>query len=207
MVRASRREHVRCVIRSSLLRSMKTGDLLAFSGKSRTSRLIRWATRSPYSHVALIWRLSGLRFFNGVLVVIESTTEAGLPDAVTHELRKGVQIHFLAQRVDAYHGAVWWVPLQRPLHRREEKAMAEWLQQAHCKRIPYDTAQAIGAGLDLFDHLGLQNEPDYSALFCSELVARALQVAGLLDEAANPSEMTPQDVVSLELFGTPVRIK
>lgn len=186
---------------------MKTGDVLAFSGKSRTSRIVRWATRSPYSHVALLWRARLPGGFGASVMLIESTTLVDLPDALTRRVHKGVQLHFVSQRVSAYDGRIWWVPLREPLRPTAQRKMEAWLRQTHCKQVPYDLAQAIGAGFDLLDALGLANEPDFSALFCSELVARALQVAGVLDPGVNASELTPADVVALPCFERPVRLK
>ncbi len=186
---------------------MKTGDVLAFSGKSRTSRIVRWATRSPYSHVALLWRARLPGGFGPSVLLIESTTLVDLPDAVTRSVHKGVQLHFASQRVSAYEGKVWWVPLREPLKPAAQRKMEAWLRQTHCQRVPYDLVQAIGAGFDLLDALGLENEPDFSALFCSELVARALQIAGVIPESVNASELTPADVVGLSCFDEPVLLK
>ena len=40
---------------------LRTGDLALCSGDEAFSKLIRWATKSPWSHVALIVRLPGVR--------------------------------------------------------------------------------------------------------------------------------------------------
>jgi len=45
---------------------IKDGDILLFRGKSWLSRLICWATRSPYSHSAI------LGWWNGRLMVLEA---------------------------------------------------------------------------------------------------------------------------------------
>ena len=208
MVRVKTARHpAPCPTYESFRAQMKTGDVLAFSGKSRTSRLIRWATRSPYSHVGLLWvaRLPG--GFGQSVMLIESTTLVDLPDAVTRRMHKGVQLHFASQRIAAYPGKVWWVPLREPLKPAQQRRMERWLRETHCRQVAYDRAQALGAAFDLFDSLGLANEPDFSALFCSELVARALQVAGLVDASMNPSELTPHDVVQLPCFRPPVLLK
>lgn len=69
--------------------------------------------------------------------------------------------------------------------------MQAWLLEAEKQRIPYDFPQAIATGLPLLERIGLEIPEDYSALFCSELVTHALQLAGVLDETINPSEQTP----------------
>ena len=70
--------------------------------------------------------------------------------------------------------------------------MLYWLKDKHGKRTPYDTLQAIGAGIDI---LMPDNKEDFNKLFCSELVCRSLQLAGVVDACLNPSEQTPADVI------------
>ena len=55
--------------------------------------------------------------------------------------------------------------------------------------------------MDLFDHMGFANAADISNLFCSELVTKALQIAGIVDEHITPAEQTPADVVKFSCFG------
>jgi hypothetical protein len=95
--------------------TMCHGDVLAFSGKSRLSEVIKWKTGSPYSHVGMVlrWDLGG--GFGDTVFLVESTTLTDLPDAVTGECIKGVQIHRLSERLTGYKGAVWWVPMRLPL--------------------------------------------------------------------------------------------
>jgi hypothetical protein len=44
---------------------------------------------------------------------------------------------------------------------------------------------------------------DLSALFCSELVTAALQIADVVDPYINPSKQTPADVVNFPCFSHP----
>jgi hypothetical protein len=57
----------------------------------------------------------------------------------------------------------------------------------------------------MFDKMGFENAPDYSSLFCSEMVARAFEIAGLFE--GNPSEQTPRDVVEFGFLADRVQIK
>lgn len=188
---------------------MKTGDVIAFSGKGGFSDVIKWATRSIYSHVGIIMEIDMRGGFDQSILLIESTTLTTIPEAKsTGEVIKGVQIHWLSKRVETYNGSVWWVPLKDPLPQDKMMQMQSWLRDTRNKRTPYDTVQALGAGLDLFDKLGLANHPDFSHLFCSELVSKALQIAGVVDTKINPSEITPADVVNFNcLQHPPVLIK
>ena len=53
---------------------VRTGDLILCSGDSRFSRLIRWATASPWSHVAIAVRLDPI----DKVVVMESVERIGV---------------------------------------------------------------------------------------------------------------------------------
>ncbi|PIR39614.1 MAG: hypothetical protein COV35_03665 [Alphaproteobacteria bacterium CG11_big_fil_rev_8_21_14_0_20_39_49] len=181
--------------------NMKTGDVIAFSGKGRVSQIIKWKTRSQFSHVGIILDTNMHGGIGHAVMLIESTSLKNIPDAVHNEIIKGVQIHFLSRRLETYEGKAWWVPLKNELSNFEKNKMQAWLRKKHFDRTPYDFFQAIGAGADLFDMIiGIENEPDFSSLFCSELVTKSLQVAGIVPDELNPSEQTPEDVVKFCCF-------
>jgi len=185
---------------SDIRSQLKVGDVIAFSGKSRVSNLIKFATRSDISHVGIVLESNSLELGH-MVHIIESTSLATTPDAVTKELFVGVQIQQLSRRIESEKGQVYHVPLLEPLDEYKQTAMIDWLRYKHTQRTPYDTIQALGAGLDLLDGLGLENDTDFSSLFCSELVTKALQLAGRVPEDINPSEMTPEDVMKFDCLG------
>lgn len=182
---------------------MKTGDVIAFSGTTGFSDFIKLATRSPYSHVGIVLKADFGGGFGESILMVESTTETSIRDYNKKEAIKGVQIHWLSKRIEMYQGSVWWVPLQKPLEIEGQHEMEAWLRQTYNHRVPYDFVQIYGAGIDIFDRYGLENDPDFSTLFCSELVAKALQVGGAVDEKVNPSELTPRDIVYLPCLQQP----
>jgi hypothetical protein len=57
------------------------------------------------------------------------------------------------------------------------------------------------------DACGIDIKPNYSTLFCSELVTRALQLAGVVDSRVDPASQTLANVVSFSCFEKPVQIK
>jgi len=178
---------------------MQTGDLLCFSGLGRVSSVIKWATKSLFSHVGLVFRMND-EALGPVVMVVESTSMPFLKDAVTKKMRVGVQLHLLSRRLETTLGEVRWVQIPEELRERLNSKsdgflrMVLWLRQAHAEEIPYDFKQAVGAGLDTFDWTGFENEPDFSALFCSEMVATAYKLWGLFPEGYNMSEATPENV-------------
>lgn len=184
---------------------MNFGDVIAFSGNGFVSNIIKLRTWSNISHVGLIYDVSG-RFGNRRLTLMESTTLTDAPDIKHGNIIKGVQQHYLSSVIDRYDGKVYWGKLLFDVSSEQAMIMDEWLTQAHHQKTPYDSVQALGAGMDLFDRLGLTvNNPDFSKLFCSELIAKAYKKAGFYE--GNPSEATPKDIVELPYIGNLVRLK
>jgi len=181
---------------------MKTGDLIAFSGKSRISNIIKAGTNSDISHVGMVFETDVMG--DGRVEIIESTSLVDLPDAHTGEVIKGVQRQMLSQRMDMYKGQVYWQPLNVKLGIAEQARMFSWLYCKWASNTKYDGVGAIVAGVDIVDII---NEPDFSTLFCSEMVAEGYRLAGLLPKDYNASEATPADVVKYSFLGDRVQIK
>ena len=62
---------------TAIRRLVRTGDLALCSGTPAFSRVIRWATGSPWSHIAMIVRLDEL----DRVMVIEAVARQGVRDA------------------------------------------------------------------------------------------------------------------------------
>lgn len=173
--------------------AMQPGDVIAFGGKGRASAIIKAATFSQVSHVGIVLQTQVVdeqsdRYFNNV---IESTSLNGFT---------GVSVNRLSSRLEAYDGEVWWLPLSDAARRRLDLvAFWNWLFAQEGK--PYDYLQALQAGLDLLDRLGVTYaEEDFSRLFCSELVVGGLRAGGVLSISTNPSEVTPINVCRMRLW-------
>ena len=156
------------------------GDVLAFSGKGKFSDLIKWATGSVVSHVGIV--INNVVAFNQV---VEAATINGF---------SGVSTNFLYKRILEYDGELWWLPLKPEVRKKLDiAAMQKFLLAQDGKK--YDLPQAIAAGLAL-----IKNEEDFSEMFCSEIVAAALEVGGIV--SLNASEMTPIDVCKLDIYNS-----
>lgn len=187
---------------------IKTGDVIGFSGNAGFSKFIRWATGSIYSHVGIVLNVNLTSGGDDSVLIVESRTDTQGKDAAGAKLIKGVQLHWLSKRILGFDGAAWLFPLKQPLNQDGEAKMQAWLRQTNNKIVPYDSVQTLGAGLDLFDRVGLTySNEDLSTLFCSELVAKALQIAGVVDPKLNASEQTPGDVVNYPIYGKPIQFK
>lgn len=188
--------------------NMKTGDVIAFSGNSRVSRLIQWKTGSRYSHVGIVIEADIKGGLGQSVLMMESTAICNQPDVLGKKMIKGVQMHFLSNRLESYDGSAWWISLKELLPHYAAFNMQQWLREKRSEHIKYDTIQALGAGIDILDWIpGIQNDRDFSSFFCSELVTKALQIAGIVNDNINPSEQTPADVAAMPCFGSPIQVK
>lgn len=185
---------------------MKFGDVVAFSGKGAVSNIIKWKTGSDISHVGMVLESE---FIVGEkrIVLIESTSLVNIPDLRTRELIKGVQQQHLSQRLDSYEGQAYYYELKTVVDDFRKNTMYNWLMSKHASRTPYDSVQALGSAIDLLDNMGFENKPDFSSLFCSEMVAKVLQLGDFLPCTINPSEQTPADVIAYDCFKERVQIK
>ncbi len=86
-------EGARCqVLYSNAREQIQTGDVLLFRGTSAVSRIIRWGSRSPYSHAGLA------AWWGDRLIVFQAVS-------------RGAQVVPVSSAVDAYDGQVdWWAP-------------------------------------------------------------------------------------------------
>ncbi len=176
---------------------MRPGDVIAFGGKGGFSNIIKRVTNAPVSHVGII-RHSQLRteaqdvegcgrYFNELC---ESTSLDG---------RIGVMTSRLSCRLRAYDGEAWWLPLGAKARSAfDELAYFDWVYAQDGK--PYDLLGAVATILEDYPLLGRAVIEDFSALFCSELAAGALEVAGVLPAGTNASGVTPIELCRLAIY-------
>jgi len=177
---------------SDLLSEIKTGDLIAFSGRSPLAAAITGGTDTPYSHVGIAVRMPDPKHpeKKEQLFVMESTHNAlNVPDHLTGEVRRGVTIFVYQERlrrIDCM--ASWHIPLVKPLNEKESQKFIDIAMELHKKGIKYDTKQLI-------TFFFMHNNEDLAELFCSEFAALLLREVGRLPPDTNPSASTPSDVV------------
>ncbi len=176
---------------------IRMGDVIAFGGYDLVSRGIKLFTRSPVSHVAVTLRTGDA----GRVQIIESTT---LND------RKGVQTNHLSERLSEYSGDVWWLQLSRELRPAVDwKRFLDFMDSQEGK--PYDYRQCLQMAWAPLAHIPglgfLRNHESLARFFCSELVAAGLEYSGGLPFGFDCSDVTPQDLCSMELYEGVVQIK
>ena len=167
---------------------LHTGDIVLFSGNRAISTVIRLSTMSRWSHVGMVVRLEDQDFVS----VWESTKRGtGLPDLDSGQIRKGVQLTPLRDRVRTYPGRVS-VRQLKEANLEAEDYEELWRLRKELGDRPYekDRLELIKAAYD--GPFG-QNAEDLDSIFCSELVAEAYQSLGLLAESKPSNEYVSAD--------------
>ncbi len=188
------------------------GDVIAFSGNGLDSRIIRWFTRSPYSHVVIVLDTESQNQQYEDILIAESTTYTIVPDFKQQKCLKGVQVHWLSHWLEQYktYGRAWWFPLQHKLSPNKVTQMQSWLWDLYHSHTPFSCPKSVGAWLAKNKYFDVETKKQFSkksaGLFCSELVSEALQIAGIIDSNLNPATQTPKDLMNLECFQEPTLI-
>ena len=174
--------------------SLRTGDIVLFSGRRLISRLIQIGTLSRWSHVGVVIRLPDN--YNTVLLM-ESTTISRVRDYFTRRVIRGVSMVLLSDRVRTYKGRVAVRRLVNVDRDDEfEAAFARLRRQLHGRRYETSLMELLRSAVDL---PFWRNRRDLSSVFCSELVAEGYIRAGLLSGKMPPNEYTPDDFAHIRL--------
>jgi hypothetical protein len=209
-----------------LCQQIKPGDVIAFSGNDIPATVVKLATSSCYVHLAIVLstnqdpinseitgsdlmaELEGDRPDEYPLILLaESHISLSKPSLGTGKRNFGAQIHQLSQRLMECPDRAWWAALRQPLAEAKKQQMQRWLWEIEQQGVPYDFIQAIGAGVENLVEGCLETPRDDASLFCSELVACALQQGGAIADHINPSQQTPADVMAFSCFKPPVLLK
>ena len=186
--------------------SLRTGDIVLFSGDSIQSAEVQCGTRSTFSHIGMVVRCDHL--LGSGLCLWHSPAQKMIfaPDKLTNRIKSGPQLNELDVSLRLAKGRVF---IRRLLKRRQisppslivrligetdpcENGLSELMREE--VRLPYEQSF-----LELFkaayDGPFGKNKPDPSSLFCSELVAEAYTRLHLLNDDCNwPSnEYVPCD--------------
>ncbi len=157
--------------------SIRSGDVIAFSGKDFLSAVIQVGTfslpRRGLSHCGIVSEI------HGEPVVYESTS-FGRPACYRQGQQvSGVQAHRLDDMLEFVGDQdVWHYPLRRALYPHEADRLA-WALDSLLGR-PYDLPSAVRSGGLVFNVLqSVLRREDLSAIFCSELVCSSLVDCGV----------------------------
>ncbi len=154
-----------------------------YRGRTLSSRVIQWVTRSRYSHAGLA------AWWNGRLMAMEA-------------VGKGVIVTPLSANVRGYHGRVEWFTCVEEIPDADRLRMIEFAQQELGKE--YARWKAIGLGLRILfqrDHRQRDELRRERQLFCSHYVAQIYNAIGKdLKKGVSDRFMSPADVADSPLL-------
>ncbi|KGD66258.1 hypothetical protein Y5S_00730 [Alcanivorax nanhaiticus] len=163
--------------------TLRTGDILLFSGRGFTSEVIRVFTRSPWSHIGMVVFLPESR----EPLVLESTTLGESVDVRLGKPVAGVSLVSLSTKLKDYPGSV----VLRRRHGPDLSDSQEKLLQRLLRRLmhrPYKNYLLCNA-IDVLT--AYQRKPDQRGWFCSELVAELYRRLGWLPRDTRSSTLVP----------------
>jgi hypothetical protein len=155
------------------LHELQTGDIVLFSGRTLSARVVQVFTKSYWSHIGVVLRLPE---YGDTPLLWELTRASKLPDLQRHEIFDGVQLVPLALKVASYPGEVFVRRLTgagavKTRRQRIQPLLSEWA--AH----PY-------RNFLVKQWLAWRHGPDASQWqrggFCSEFVAEVYKQLQLL---------------------------
>lgn len=160
--------------------SIKTGDLIAFSGTGFISSIIKLVTMSEISHV-------------GIAIVDDSAFMGKMVCVAEVRMKIGVQINLLRPRLEEYKGKIWVYSLKEELLVEQELALVTAIRKEHTEKIKYNYKQAVKAAIDIFDNVGFEAVQNKKENICSGFVGRHYKGIRIIDTAINFAELTPDD--------------
>jgi hypothetical protein len=171
-------------------KKVKTGDIVLFSGKGGTIHAIKMLANSKWSHVGMVLRLPNSK----AVFLWESTTLSNLKDAIDGKTKRGVQLVLLSDRLRNYKGKTSIRHIENfEVSESDYLKLMKFREKVRNRPYEKDKLELIKSAYD--GPFG-DNEEDLSSIFCSELVAEAYQIIGLLKKPPKglPSnEYTPMD--------------
>lgn len=171
-----------------LLRDAKTGDLLLFSGYGSGSFMIKAWSWCPYSHCGMVIR-------NGnALYLWNANVDDSWIDAIQKKSLStgGTQLNDLEVCVRAYDGAIFWRPLSVEIPPSIINPILKDLSEKEFNHDYLDLLGSTQTPLGGFITRCRGHLPSHDdRYFCSELVTRSYQLAGVLDASQCPLQSHP----------------
>ena len=169
---------------------IKNGDVLMYMGNSLLSKLIRFVTKSNYSHAGIaVW-------WNDRLMVLEA-------------VGKGVILTPMSKNVSHYNGWVDWLTATKPISKPKRLRMVQFAQKelgkeySKWKLIIFGYILILGKDKDKRDKLRQANK-----LFCSQYVAQIYNSAGIdLKEGVSDRFTSPKDIAHSDKLAHVRRLK
>jgi hypothetical protein len=174
---------------SELRGSLRTCDLVLFSGGGFFSRLIKFFTRSNISHIGIIITDKE----NGICYIMESTTMSPISN------KRGVQINLAKDVILNYKGGIFIKPLNSFTVSKEiSNKLKEIRRQLNGRPYERNFWELAKSEIDITFGKLFRNKPSMKSVFCSELVAHIYKELGILKGSLPANEYTPADFMDME---------
>lgn len=194
---------------------IKTGDILAFQGSDRISRIIECYSRSELSHVGIaVWMKINEE---NRLFICESTNLNMVKAFEQGKFKRGCQFIALSQKLENFSGLAYWAKLKIPLTEEETQKILCWLTQKESSNVDYSYFKAIEAGLynrnkflqffiNIFDKWFSNRREQFNMrkIFCSELCTAMLQQVERIPLSIAAKLQTPGDVLEFTCLESPI---
>ena len=162
---------------------IKNGDVFMYKGKKIFPRLIRWLTKSPYSHAGIaVW-------WNERLMIMEA-------------VMRGVRVAPLSRSIYHHKGNVEWFSCKKEIAEEDRVRMVIFAQEelgksyARWKAVLFGLRVLFKRDLSEKDELRMENK-----LFCSQYVAQIYNSIGLdLKKNREDRFMSPGDIAKSSLL-------
>lgn len=166
--------------------TLKSGDVILFSGKGVISTAIKWATHSRWSHVGMVVKTTKY----DIILSWESTTLTNVKDVESGTIKSGVMLLPLSHRISTYNGEIGIRPLREPLAKQDHRILE--CMRHEVRDIPYekDMIEFVKAAYD--GPFGMNTE-DLRSIFCSELIAEFFIRIERLSKKLPSNEYTQED--------------
>ena len=173
----------------TLLKNAQTGDLVLCRGKSLGSWLIKYLSKSKYSHIVFIFR------DDSELKIIQATPKNKLVDLRLKRKIKGVQINSLEDFVRNYDGELYHRSLEGEKYNLNK--LYECVLHHHQKPYENNYIELLRAAFfKAINFCTLCNKETLKFIFCSELIAEFYQEMAVLDHSRPSNTYTPKSFSS-----------
>lgn len=173
--------------------TLKTGDIILFSGQYEMSKLVQTIEDSKWSHVAMVMRLPEYDF----PLLYEATDLVNLPDLLHNDYITGPKVVDLKKRLETYGDDL--VPykapvysirrLEKPLPADSSKKLKDLLNELHGLPNPSSLDMVLGTLLGRYLHI----KSDSKSITCSGFIALTYEHLGLIKGDMPINGYAPKD--------------
>ena len=177
----------RSVRLSKIESTLRTGDIVLFSGTAASSWLIQFGTCSPYSHVGMIVRSRGALY----LWHAPGQSLHSFHDVFSNKNPGGPHLNTLRPLLKAAAGRCYLSRLKgEPFDDPRDTPLWDFMREAAKRPYERSTRDLV---LSAYDGPFGRNRPDPSSYFCSELIAETYERMGIVASDEPADEYVPGD--------------